>query len=135
MLAGGRNSSRNDLLAAKAALDEGQSPDELANDPNFFGVVAKHHKYFKDYYASRTEARRRCPRVIVLWGDSGCGKTIHANMCDPAVTYFVPIGSSGGTWFDGYDPASTPQLFSTNGMEVVVPFPNFSNGPTPPPFM
>jgi len=104
VLAGGRNSSRNDLLAAKAALDEGKSPDELANDPNFFGVVAKHHKYFKDYYASRTEARRRCPRVLVLWGDSGCGKTIHANMCDPAVTYFVPIGSSGGTWFDGYDP-------------------------------
>jgi len=104
VLAGGRNSARNDLLSAKAALDEGKSPDELASDPNFFGVVAKHHKYFKDYYASRTEARRRCPRVLVLWGDSGCGKTIHANLCDPAVTYFVPIGSSGGTWFDGYDP-------------------------------
>lgn len=104
MLAYRRNSTRNDLLEAKAALDEGKCPDELANDPNFFGVVAKHHKYFKDYYASRTEARRRCPRVLVLWGDSGCGKTIHANMCDPAVTYFVPIGSSGGTWFDGYDP-------------------------------
>jgi len=44
------------------------------------------------------------PRVLVLSGDPGCGKTIHANMCDPAVTYFVPIGSSGGTWFDGYDP-------------------------------
>lgn len=30
---------------------------------------------------------------------------------------------------------STPQLFLTNGMEVEVPFPNFSNGQTPPPCM
>lgn len=30
---------------------------------------------------------------------------------------------------------STPQLFLTNGMEVEVPFPNFSNGLTPPPCM
>jgi len=104
VLAGGRNSARNDLLAAKAKLDEGVSPDELASDPQFFGTVAKHHRYFAEYYASRTKPRRRSPRVVVLWGDSGCGKTIHANMCDPAITYFVPIGSSGGTWFDGYDP-------------------------------
>lgn len=103
MLAG-RSGARSDLFAAKAKLDEGTSPDELARDAQYFGVVAKHHRYFEHYYSSRTEPRRRCPRVLVLWGDSGCGKTIHANLCDPAVTYFVPIGSSGGTWFDGYDP-------------------------------
>jgi len=80
------------------------SPDELAADPSSFGVVAKHHKFFQHYYATRTPPRRHCPRVLVLWGDSGCGKTIHANFCKPEVTYFVPIGSSGGTWFDGYDP-------------------------------
>lgn len=100
----GRSGARSDLFAAKAKLDEGVSPDELARDAQFFGVVAKHHRYFEHYYSSRTEPRRRCPRVLVMWGDSGCGKTIHANLCDPAVTYFVPIGSSGGTWFDGYDP-------------------------------
>jgi len=104
VLAGGRNSSRTDLLSAKTKLDEGISPDELAGDPQFFGTVAKHHRFFNHYYASRTHPRGQSPRVLVLWGDSGCGKTIHANMCDPAQTYFVPIGSSGGTWFDGYDP-------------------------------
>lgn len=104
MLAGGRNSTRTDLLSAKTRLDEGCSPDELASDPQFFGTVAKHHRYFDHYYASRTNPRGRSPRVLILWGDSGCGKTIHANMCNPAKTYFVPIGSSGGTWFDGYDP-------------------------------
>lgn len=104
MLAGGRNSSRKDLLSAKDELDKGCSPDELASDPQFFGTVAKHHRYFDHYYASRTKPRGQSPRVLVLYGDSGCGKTIHANMCDPARSYFVPIGSSGGTWFDGYDP-------------------------------
>jgi len=69
-----------------------------------FGVVAANHRFFGHYYASRTKPRGRSPRVLVLWGDSGCGKTIHANMCDPRRSYFVPIGSSGGTWFDGYDP-------------------------------
>jgi len=104
VLAGGRNSTRTDLLSAKVKLDEGCSPDDLAGDAQFFGTVAKHHRYFDHYYASRTKPRRQSPRVLVLWGDSGCGKTIHANMCNPAKTYFVPIGSSGGTWFDGYDP-------------------------------
>jgi len=104
VLAGGRNSSRTDLLNAKTKLDEGTAPDELASDPQFFGTVAKHHRYFDRYYATRTQPRRLCPRVLVLWGDSGCGKTIHANFCKPECTYFVPIGSSGGTWFDGYDP-------------------------------
>jgi len=106
----GRSGARSDLFAAKAKLDEGVSPDELARDAQFFGVVAKHHRYFEHYYSSRTEPRRRCPRVLVMWGDSGCGKTIHANLCDPAVTYFVPIGSSGGTWFDGYDGQKTVLL-------------------------
>jgi len=100
----GRQGARSDMFAAKAKLDEGCSPDELAEDAQFFGTVAKHHRFFGHYYASRTKPRGRSPRVLVLWGDSGCGKTIHANMCDPARTYFVPIGSSGGTWFDGYDP-------------------------------
>jgi len=103
-LVGRGTGARIDLISAKARLDEGVSPSELATDPQFFPVVAKHERFFASYYASRTEPRRRSPRVVVLWGDSGCGKTIHANMCDPAITYFVPIGSSGGTWFDGYDP-------------------------------
>lgn len=103
-LVGRGTGARTDLISAKAKLDEGFSPDQLAADPLFFPTVAKHERFFRSYYASRTEARRRSPRVLVLYGDSGCGKTIHANMCDPAVTYFVPIGSSGGTWFDGYDP-------------------------------
>jgi len=96
--------ARTDLILAKQRLDEGVSPDELASDPQFFPVVAKHERFFRSYYASRTKPRRQCPRVLVMWGDSGCGKTIHANMVDPATAYFVPIGSSGGTWFDGYDP-------------------------------
>jgi len=77
---------------------------ELASDPHSFGVVAKHYKFFEQYYAAKTEPRGRRPRVLVLWGESGTGKTVHAHMASPGKTFFVPIGSSGGTWFDGYDP-------------------------------
>jgi len=57
----GRSGARSDLFAAKAKLDEGISPDELAHDPQFFGVVAKHHRYFEHYYASRTQVNPRPP--------------------------------------------------------------------------
>jgi len=57
-LVGRGSGARIDLIAAKAKLDDGISPAELAADPQFFPVVAKHERFFANYYASRTEVNQ-----------------------------------------------------------------------------
>jgi len=93
---------KDEMLAAKLLLESGQTPDIMARDNGMFANVARHHKFYDRYYNSLAEPRSSRPYVFVFWGATGMGKTFAAEQFKNA--YFVPTGSSGTTWFDGFDP-------------------------------
>ena len=70
---------RRDLISMKRKLDEGICPMELAEDDEYFSVVAKHDRFAEKYYdykrAKVYKTDRTLPNVIVLIGPTGCGKT------------------------------------------------------------
>jgi len=74
---------RRDLLSLKRKLDEGVQPLEAAEDDEYFGVVARHHKFAETYFdykrAKQMSTDRTEPNVYVLIGPTGCGKT---SWCD-----------------------------------------------------
>jgi len=94
--------ARNDIIRIKKAIDEGAHPDDLAKQDENFGAIARGHKFFAHYYDATVAPRDSAPLVMVLYGDSGCGKSGAALLLPR--TYFVPLGSSGTSWFNGYDP-------------------------------
>ncbi len=59
-----------------------------------------------NYYeieALRGKRRTEPVRLIVVYGDAGCGKTTWADAYDPEQSFTFPEQSdSGPTWFDGY---------------------------------
>lgn len=74
---------RRDLLSMKRKLEEGVQPLEMARDDEYFGVVAKHHKFAETYFDyirySQFKTNRDPPNVHVLIGPTGSGKT---SWCD-----------------------------------------------------
>jgi len=93
---------RNDILEIKKLIDAGQHPDRIAGVDEHFGAIRSAYKFYDHYYNSRVEPRRRYPNALVLYGDSGVGKTLATSLLRRA--YYSPIGSSGSAWFNGYDP-------------------------------
>ena len=94
--------ARNDILRIKSLIDGGAHPDELARSDEHFTAIARTYKFFAHYYDATVPPRTAAPLVMVFYGDTGCGKSGAALQLPR--TYFVPVGSSGTAWFNGYDP-------------------------------
>ncbi len=63
---------------------------------------------FYQIEAYRGKRRAEPVRLIVVYGDAGCGKTTWADAYDPGDTFTFPEQSeSGPTWFDGYQGQKT----------------------------
>lgn len=93
---------KDEMLAVKRLLEAGERPDAIAREDIYFANVARHHKFYDRYYNSVADGRKSRPYVFVFYGATGMGKTFAAEQFKNA--YFVPTGSSGTTWFDGFDP-------------------------------
>lgn len=94
---------RKDLIDMKRKLDAGVAPLDLAEDDEYFGVVAKHHKFAETYFEHKRgkvlKTDRTEPNVYVLVGPTGCGKT---SWCDkefgPGNWAKLPA-PNGGVWW------------------------------------
>lgn len=90
------------LLAAKADVDAGCDLMNLWE--NHFFVMCKFGKSLKEYLAiAERRVPRKKPRVELIWGAPGTGKTRYAHFF--ANLFFEgDIWSYGGSgWFDGYN--------------------------------
>ncbi|UBR88862.1 putative replication-association protein [Mongoose-associated circovirus] len=102
---------RNDLLAMKKALDEGQSEKEIAMNPDTFPVWAKYFRALERYNRLTGKKSRNWPtQTIVYWGPPGTGKSSRALREGGLDSFWLPKPQAhGSVWWDGYD-----------GQEVVV---------------
>lgn len=86
---------RTDLLAVKAAIDDGE-PDEVLWQENF-ATMTRYHRSFGVYRHMTSEKRAWPTRCIILVGPTGCGKTRWAHEAFPGLYVKGP-----GKWWDGY---------------------------------
>lgn len=97
--------SRSDLLQVQEALNQGATPQEIAQD--FFPAWSRYHRAFERYYLDRAPAREWPMEVHVRYGVTGSGKTFGvydiARQAGLSV-YDVasPNISNGAVWFCGY---------------------------------
>lgn len=94
---GGQPGRRNDLLAAKAALDGGASVNDLADE--HFSAWVKYREAFHEYKRIKLPERNWQMDVIVLCGPTGTGKSSLARDLAGKDAYWW----FGGSWWDGYD--------------------------------
>ncbi len=80
------------------------------------------HKLAEFYQILELRGKRRSDpvKLIIAWGDAGCGKTYWADAYDPEHTFTFPEQStgSGPVWFDGYqgEPTLCIQDFDSKTM-------------------
>lgn len=93
------------LVSVKEAIDEGKNVEALMADVEYFGVFAKHQKFFEAYQASR---RRRTkfdkPEVICYYGKTGVNKTrrVYDEHAYSDLHEFYVHTPQMAQWFDGY---------------------------------
>lgn len=103
---------RKDLIGLKRKLDVSQTDNtnsrvmDIAMEDEYFGVVAKHSKFAKEYLRHRREKEvnvcRDMPRVYVLYGPPGAGKTSWLDRKFGTDGY-ARAPDNKGQWFDGCD--------------------------------
>ena len=74
---------RNDLMTAKALIDQGASVQQVANE--CFSATAKYYKFFEYYKQLSLPTDRTVfdkSYCTILWGDPGSGKSRTAYACD-----------------------------------------------------
>ncbi|AUM61791.1 Rep [uncultured virus] len=92
---------RNDLIEIKSKIDEGK--DELSISQEHFETWSRNYKAFREYKKLITPKRRVKPRVIVLWGESGTGKTTRCINEGGEDAYW----KDPDEWWDGYEGQKT----------------------------
>lgn len=97
---------RRDLLALQVQLKEGKRPMDIADDPEYFTVVAKHHR-FAEAYAQHIRSKyiredRTMPDVYVRIGPPGSGKTKWLDETFGLGGY-IRAPDNNGRWFDQCD--------------------------------
>lgn len=114
---------RKDLIGLKRKLDEEVKPLDLAMDDAYFGVVAKHHRFAETYIRhvreKRVNEQRDMPRVYILYGASGSGKTSWLDR-KFGLSGYKRAPDNTGQWFDGCD--RDVILFDDVEVEQVPPF-------------
>ncbi|AGS36190.1 replication-associated protein [Circoviridae 5 LDMD-2013] len=89
---------RTDLLNVKEVLDGGATVAELAD--SHFRLWVQYRRSFKAYVDLKATPRRWKTVVVVLWGDTGTGKT---RFCHDQTGDRSMWTSGDYKWFDGYD--------------------------------
>lgn len=101
--------TRTDLIEIRNLIIEGKSPTVLLADDRYFSAVFRMWKSFDRLHGivqRNNCTRRKAPAVLALFGASRCGKSdVLSRLGNQAAIYYLPVGSSGTTWFDDYDPA------------------------------
>ena len=97
---------RSDLLAVKAAIDDGASNSDLWDIQ--FAAMVRYHKAFATYKKLRRAYRTWRTRVILIVGNSGTQKSFLAHLLGRSGYfgdgfYKVPHAKGSGLYFDGYD--------------------------------
>lgn len=105
-----RQGRRSDLHDALDILSTSSSVQEACQRDEFGPCYVKFHKGLERWAAMRKipvypVSGIRKKRVVVLWGDTGTGKTYTAYQCLRSLypeeePFFAPCNS--GLWFDGY---------------------------------
>lgn len=95
---------RNDLDALWSALEANASNVELWQTPETRGPMLRYHRAVDRYRFDTAPRRSEPPRVVVLWGPPGTGKTrrVHDLAGDDLFMVDVPRDRSAAPWFDGY---------------------------------
>lgn len=94
---------RKDLIDLKRKLDQLIPPLEIADNEEYFGVVAKHHNFAEKYYEFKKskvlKSDRTLPNVYVLTGPTGCGKTSWLDAEFGVGNWTKLPCPTGGTWW------------------------------------
>lgn len=95
--------TRTDILAIKAAVDEGAGRSELYED--HFVTYGRMERFINNYRAYVALARSTAPVVILFVGLAGLGKTRTAmNLAQRLGSVYVcPRPKGSGSYFDKYD--------------------------------
>ena len=109
----GKQGQRNDLLAVKESIDSGM--DESACWNEHFEQMVKHHKAFNAYRISTKKGRRDAPKIEILWGGPGSGKSAYCQLQEDLAGeefYWLSAPADGAgrnsrMWWDGYNGEST----------------------------
>lgn len=99
---------KSTLLDVKAAIDAGATDRELY--ATHFGSMLRYKGAFDNYRLAMVEDDRPQPKVLVLWGPPGTGKSHTAKkICDNnGGGHWWRAGNGTNDWWDGYDPARHP---------------------------
>lgn len=95
-----KQGKRNDISKMCDMIEEGCSMKSVAraDKPTF----VKYHKGFKALQSILIEPRNEVPKVTVLWGETGVGKSRQAREMFPDNDYYVWTPQRG-KWFDSYE--------------------------------
>lgn len=94
-----RSGKRTDLDEVKAAIDDGATELEIAE--NYFSAWCANNGAFRRYRTLKDETRSWKTLVIISWGDTGTGKTRAVYEAHNDV-YDLPRPNGGSVWWDGY---------------------------------
>jgi len=101
-----KQGKRSDLIAVKELIDANTPMPEIWD--RYTSVMLRYHKGFVLYNNIRKATPKRAwvMNIIVLWGDSGAGKTKDAMAMFPE-PYILPSPKSSGLWWDYYQGQDT----------------------------
>ena len=99
-----RAGQRTDIEGAIQLLHEGGIKSVIKEAPS---VYLKYSGGFERLSFRLMISQRVAPRVILLFGNPGCGKSHYVDQQEGDAVYWHP---SGATWFDGYDQREHPAL-------------------------
>lgn len=98
----GERRVKSTLTDVKADIDNGVSEEELWN--KHFGSMLRYEKNFKSYKLTKELGKRITPKVLVYYGEPGCGKSMKAKQIGERNGGAYWWNSNNNVWFDGYDP-------------------------------
>lgn len=107
-----RPRQRTDLEAVKKDMDSGATLTQIWD--NHFGAATRYHRAFETYMDLRSKHREfkagEKPRVHIIWGPSGTGKSTRARTLYPGAYWLTkPSQKTTTVWWQNY-----------SGEEVVV---------------
>lgn len=106
--AAGNKIKKATLTDVKDAIDAGATDRELY--AKHFGSMLRYKSAFDNYRLALLEDDRPQPKVVVLWGPPGTGKSHRARkICtNNGGGHWWRAGNGSNDWWDGYDPARHP---------------------------